>query len=264
ANGAALAQELAAAVEEDPEAPAIDLGDAELTYHEFDARSSRLARSLIARGAGPGTGVAVRLERGQHAAIATWAVLKAGAAVVPMMTMDAALTDRLEVKLGLALDILDPPDGLDWYDLADPALIAELAAESPRPIGYAHRTRALRGDDVAFVGGGRTLTYDELAGAAERVAQRTGLSFESRTRAAGRPDSVAGVLEIVATGIAGATLVMAPDDGGEDEVSHVFTESAVAVAAPGDGTGATIVALSEMIGNAGVPQQRRTAAGMDG
>jgi hypothetical protein len=58
--------------------------------------------------------------------------------------------------------------------------------------------------------------------------------------------------------------VMAPDDGGEDEVSHVFTESAVAVAAPGDGTGATIVALSEMIGNAGVPQQRRTAAGMDG
>ncbi|MEV6062150.1 amino acid adenylation domain-containing protein [Nocardia asteroides] len=264
ANGAALAQELAAAVEEDPEAPAIELTHAELSYRELDARSSQLARSLIARGAGPGTGVAVRLERGQHAAIATWAVLKAGAAVVPLMTMDAALPGRLEVKLGLALDILDPPDGLDWYDLADPALIAELAAESPRPIGYAHRTRALRGDDVAFVGGGRTLSYDELAGAAERVAQRTGLNFESRTRAAGRPDSVAGVLEIVATGIAGATLVMAPDDGGEDEVSHVFTESAVAVGAPGDGTGATIVALSEMIGNTGQPQQRRPVVGMDG
>ncbi|MEV0061675.1 amino acid adenylation domain-containing protein [Nocardia sp. NPDC050718] len=264
ANGAALAQELAAAVEEDPEAPALDLGDAELTYHEFDARSSQLARSLIARGAGPGTGVAVRLDRGVDAAIATWAVLKAGAAVVPLMTLDAGLPDRLEVKLGLTIDILDAPDGLDWYDLADPALIAELAAESPRPIGYAHRTRALRGDDVAFIGGGRTLSYDELAGAAERVAQRTGLNFESRTRAAGRPDSVAGVLEIVAAGIAGATLVLAPDDGGGDEVSHVFTESAVAVAAPGDGTGATIVALSEMIGNAGVPQQRRAAVGMDG
>ncbi|WP_449289755.1 amino acid adenylation domain-containing protein [Nocardia rhizosphaerae] len=258
ANGAALAQELAAAVEEDPEAPAVDLGDSALTYHEFDAASSRLARSLIARGAGPGTGVAIRLERDRHAAIATWAVLKAGAAVVPLMAMDAGLTDRIEVKLGLSVDITDPPDGLDWYDLNDPALIAELAAESPRPIGYAHRTRALRGDDVAFIGGGRTLSYDQLAGAAERVAQRTGLDFESRTRAAGRPDSVAGVLEIVATGIAGATLVMAPDDG-EDEVSHVFTEAAVAVAAPGDETGATIVALSEMIGNAGVPPQRRTA-----
>ncbi|MFF2087863.1 amino acid adenylation domain-containing protein [Nocardia sp. NPDC058176] len=264
ANGAALAQELAAAVEEDPEAPALDLGDAELTYHEFDARSSQLARSLIARGAGPGTGVAVRLDRGVNAAVATWAVLKAGAAVVPLVTIDAQLPDRLEVKLGLTLDILDAPDGLDWYDLADPALRAELAAESPRPIGYAHRTRALRGDDVAFIGGGRTLSYDELAGAAERVAQRTGLNFESRTRAAGRPDSVSGVLEIVATGIAGATLVMGPDDGGEDEVSHVFTESAVAVAEPGDGTGATIVALSEMIGNAGQSPQRRAVVGMDG
>ena len=68
---------------------------------------------------------------------------------------------------------------------------------------------------------------------------------------------------LVAAGIAGATLVMAPDDGA-DEVSHVFTESAVAVAAPGDGAGATIVALSEMIGNAGQPQQRRAAVGMDG
>ncbi|MGW4633967.1 amino acid adenylation domain-containing protein [Nocardia sp. NPDC004415] len=263
ANGAALAQELASAVEEDPEAPALDLGGTELPYYEFDARSSQLARSLIARGAGPGTGVAVRLDRGVQAAIATWAVLKAGAAVVPLARLDAQLPHGLEVKLGLTLDIYDVPDGLDWYDLADPALEAELAAESPRPIGYAHRTRALRGDDVAFVGGGRTLSYDELAGAAERVGQRTGLNFESRTRAAGRPDSVAAVLEIVAAGIAGATVVLSPDDG-EDEVSHVFTEAAVAVAAPGDGAGATIVALGEMIGDAGVPQQRRAVIGMDG
>ncbi|WP_410874022.1 amino acid adenylation domain-containing protein [Nocardia sp. A7] len=262
ANGAALAQELASAVEEDPDAPALDLGDDVLAYAEFDARSSQLARSLIARGAGPGTGVAVRLDRGVDAAIATWAVLKAGAAVVPLMTMDADLPGNLEVKLGLTIDILDAPDGLDWYDLADPALHAELAAESPRPIGYAHRTRALRGDDVAFVGGGRTLSYDELATAAEQVAQRAGLTFESRTRAAGRPDSVAGVLEIVSAAIAGATLVMGADQGGADEVSHVFTESAVAE--PGDGTGARIVALSEMIGNAGQPHERRTVVGMDG
>ncbi|MEU4706191.1 amino acid adenylation domain-containing protein [Nocardia salmonicida] len=264
ANGAALAQELASAVEEDPDAPALDLGGSEIAYAEFDARSSQLARSLIARGAGPGTGVAVRLDRGVDAAIATWAVLKAGAAVVPLMTMNARLPGSLEVKLGLTIDILDAPDGLDWYDLADPALRAELAAESPRPIGYAHRTRALRGDDVAFVGGGRTLSYDELATAAEQVAERTGLNFESRTRAAGRPDSVAGVLEIVAAAIAGATLVMGADQGGADEVSHVFTEAAVAVAEPGDGTGATIVALSEMIGNAGQPHERRTVVGMDG
>ncbi|MFD3507485.1 amino acid adenylation domain-containing protein [Nocardia sp. NPDC058666] len=266
ANGAALAAELASVVEQDPDAPALDFGDAHLTYGEFDARSSQLARSLIARGAGPGTGVAIRLDRGLDCAIATWAVLKAGAAVVPLMTMDAGLPDRpdLELKLGLALDILDAPDGLDWYDLADPVLITELAAESPRPIGYAHRTRALRGDDVAFVGGGRTLSFDALATAAEQVAHRTGFTFESRTRAAGNPDSVAGVLEIVAAGIAGATMVLGTDEGGADEVSHVFTESAVAVARPGAGTGARIVALGEMIGSAGQPLQRRTVVEMDG
>ena len=58
-------------------------------------------------------------------------------------------------------------------------------------------------------------------------------------------------------------MVMAPEDGA-DEVSHVFTESAVAVAAPGDGAGATIVALSEMIGSAGRSPQGRAAVGMDG
>lgn len=47
-------------------------------------------------------------------------------------------------------------------------------------------------------------------------------------------------------------------------MSHVFTEAAVAVAEPGDGTGARIVALSEMIGNAGQPHERRTVVGMDG
>ncbi|MGW5572416.1 amino acid adenylation domain-containing protein [Nocardia thailandica] len=268
ANGAALAQELAAAVEEDPEAPALDLGDDDLPYHDYDARSSRLARALIARGVGPGGGVVLRLDRGPEAAIATWAVLKAGAAVLPVTTVAAPVAEGIPAAIGLTLGWSGRHDEIQWLDLDDPDLRAEVAAASPRPIGYAHRTRALRGDDPAFAGAGRLLSYDALAGAAERVAERTGLTFESRTSAAGRPDSAVGVLEIVAAGIAGATMVLGADQDGashaELDVSHVFTESAVAVADPGAGTGATIVALGEMIGSAASPQARHVVVGSNG
>ncbi|MDE1675586.1 AMP-binding protein, partial [Nocardia gipuzkoensis] len=73
--GTALTQVLAAAVEDDPDGPAVVFGENALSYQDLDARSSRLARVLIARGCGPGAGVAVRLDRGIEAVVATWAVL---------------------------------------------------------------------------------------------------------------------------------------------------------------------------------------------
>jgi non-ribosomal peptide synthetase component F len=59
-NGTRLTQALAAAVEDDPDAPALVWGEAEMSYQDLDARSSRLARVLIGYGCGPGEGVAVR------------------------------------------------------------------------------------------------------------------------------------------------------------------------------------------------------------
>ncbi|MEU4345781.1 amino acid adenylation domain-containing protein, partial [Nocardia sp. NPDC023852] len=57
--GTALTQVLAVAVEDDPEGPAVVSGENALSYQDLDARSSRLARVLIARGVGPGMGVVV-------------------------------------------------------------------------------------------------------------------------------------------------------------------------------------------------------------
>uniref|UniRef100_UPI0020BEC2A8 condensation domain-containing protein n=1 Tax=Nocardia sputi TaxID=2943705 RepID=UPI0020BEC2A8 len=99
--GTALTQALAAAVEDDPDGPAVVSGENALSYQDLDARSSRLARVLIARGCGPGAGVAVRLDRGLEAVIATWAVLKTGAALVPVDALDTPLPDHLEIKIGL-------------------------------------------------------------------------------------------------------------------------------------------------------------------
>ncbi|WP_414942609.1 non-ribosomal peptide synthetase, partial [Amycolatopsis sp. cmx-11-51] len=56
----------------------------ELTYGELDARSDRLARTLVAAGAGPELAVAVLMERSSELVVALLAILKTGAAFVPV------------------------------------------------------------------------------------------------------------------------------------------------------------------------------------
>ncbi|MET9258946.1 amino acid adenylation domain-containing protein [Amycolatopsis sp. NPDC004079] len=55
-----------------------------LTYGEFDDQANRLARHLVALGAGPGKAVAVCAPRSAELLIALHAVLRAGAAYVPV------------------------------------------------------------------------------------------------------------------------------------------------------------------------------------
>ncbi|GAA3670614.1 hypothetical protein GCM10022267_66800 [Lentzea roselyniae] len=76
-----LVDERAAAT---PDAIAVRSGDAELTYRELRARSAKLARHLAGLGVGRGTLVALCLPRGVDVVVSLLAVLKAGAAFVPL------------------------------------------------------------------------------------------------------------------------------------------------------------------------------------
>ncbi|AUI59998.1 non-ribosomal peptide synthetase [Amycolatopsis sp. BJA-103] len=67
-----------------PDAIAVACEDRALTYAELDARANRLARALIARGAGPEGVVAIRLRRSELFFVAMLAVLKSGAAYLPI------------------------------------------------------------------------------------------------------------------------------------------------------------------------------------
>ncbi|WP_234365834.1 amino acid adenylation domain-containing protein [Streptomyces albireticuli] len=60
-----------------------------LTYRELDARSSALAAALTEAGAGPERTVALLLERSVDLVVAALAVVKAGAAYVPLQRDDA-------------------------------------------------------------------------------------------------------------------------------------------------------------------------------
>ena len=67
-----------------PHASAVLSAAAELTYGELNARANRLARYLIALGAGPERLVAVAMPRSPEVIVALLAVLKSGAAYVPV------------------------------------------------------------------------------------------------------------------------------------------------------------------------------------
>ncbi|MFE3078090.1 amino acid adenylation domain-containing protein [Nocardia tengchongensis] len=230
AHGAALPQSLSLTVEDDPDGPALVWGEESVAYRDLDARSSRLARVLIGRGCGPGTGVGLRLDRGVDLAVATWAVLKAGAAVVPLASLDRLPPAGLDMKVGLTTGTPMAMSGIDWLALDDAAVVAEIAVESARPVTYAHRTRALRGDDTAFAAPGRTaLGYDAVAALVNRVRQESELTFESRTFRAGAVDHPFAVLEVIAAGGVGASMVLAAgaDLAGtlaDEWVTHLFAE----------------------------------------
>ncbi|MEU9304038.1 amino acid adenylation domain-containing protein, partial [Streptomyces sp. NPDC048269] len=67
-----------------PTAPALVCDDGTLTHQELDARANRLAHRLIAEGVRPEDRVALLMDRSPDLVVALLAVLKAGAAYVPL------------------------------------------------------------------------------------------------------------------------------------------------------------------------------------
>ncbi|WP_107436703.1 non-ribosomal peptide synthetase [Streptomyces sampsonii] len=87
-----------------PDAVAVVAGGDRLTYARLDARAEELARHLAARGVGPGDRVAVSLPRSAGLVVALLAVLKAGAAYVPLDPAHPA--ERLRATLADAAPAL--------------------------------------------------------------------------------------------------------------------------------------------------------------
>jgi amino acid adenylation domain-containing protein len=71
-------------VDRAPNAPAVVFESEQLTYRELDERANHLARRLLALGIGMESRVGVCMERSIEMVVALFAILKAGAAYVPL------------------------------------------------------------------------------------------------------------------------------------------------------------------------------------
>ncbi|GGW03189.1 hypothetical protein GCM10010230_37770 [Streptomyces narbonensis] len=151
-----VADMLTAQVARTPDAVALVFGDRALTYAELDARINRLARLLLARGAGPETVVALALPRSIEMVAALFAVLRTGAAYLPLDLDHPADRLRLMAEDTGPLCLLsttavaptlrgqDGPVAPELL-LDEPALAAELAALSGDDLTDAERPAFARG-----------------------------------------------------------------------------------------------------------------------
>ncbi len=129
----------AAQVARNPGALALTCGGQSLTYRELDTAANRLANFLAGRGVGPGERVALLLPRSAEASVAILAVLKTGAAYVPVDP--AAPAARMELVLGDAAPtsvitnaaLADRLAGLDLriVDIDDPAITLQPSTAPP-------------------------------------------------------------------------------------------------------------------------------------
>ncbi|WP_141693646.1 non-ribosomal peptide synthetase, partial [Streptomyces sp. PTY087I2] len=145
-----------------PEAVAVTSEGTSLSYAEVDARANRLARHLITRGVGPEQLVALALPRTESMIVALLAVLKAGAAYLPVdpdyptdrisyMLQDARPTLVLSsAGTAAVLDSVQVDDSARLV-LDDPDVVRVLAAQSAMPVTDADRTTALSSLHPAYV-----------------------------------------------------------------------------------------------------------------
>ncbi|PIB73179.1 non-ribosomal peptide synthetase, partial [Mycobacterium celatum] len=101
----------AAQVARTPDAVAVSCGGRSLSYRELDEAANRLAHLLAAHGAGPGQSVALLFSRSVDAIVAILAVLKSGAAYLPI---DPALPAG---RIGFMLDDAAPTAAVTTPDL---------------------------------------------------------------------------------------------------------------------------------------------------
>ncbi|WP_308199228.1 non-ribosomal peptide synthetase [Saccharothrix sp. S26] len=138
-----------------PDADAVFDGTRWLSYAELDERSNRLAHLLLARGARIDLPVALSLPRGADFVTAMLAVLKTGAAYLPLDPANPAARDALALReSGTPLVVSDRqralPDGvasvvLPECDLSEQSPVSPAVPAHPLSVAYVNYTSGSTG-----------------------------------------------------------------------------------------------------------------------
>ncbi|WP_075661221.1 thaxtomin non-ribosomal peptide synthetase TxtB [Streptomyces acidiscabies] len=265
-----------ARVDAAPESTAINSASERLSYAELNRRANRLARLLIARGAGPESLVGLALPRSTDFVVAVAAVLKSGAGYFPMdpdyppqrlafMLADAApmlVLTRSDIEPELPAEAASRTVVLD-----DPAVVRTLADCSAADVADDERGAPLRTRHPAYViytsgstgtPKGVVLTHHGIASLVGSHARDLGIGPSSRLLLFSSPSFDGAFWDVSMALLTGATLVVAPRErllpgpefsalAAEEGITH-FTLPASTLAALPDGAlpaGATVVNVGE-------------------
>ncbi|WP_269902633.1 non-ribosomal peptide synthetase [Paracoccus onubensis] len=143
-----------------PDRTALIAEDTEMSFAALAGHSNQLARLLVGRGVGPGDLVGLALPRGTELIVALLAVVKAGAAYVPLdpdyptERLVAIIDDSAPKLIVTAMEVEDRlPDQADHLKMVidrGPVMMRR-EAMSAEPLHAAERLRPLREDDPAYV-----------------------------------------------------------------------------------------------------------------
>lgn len=231
---------------ETPDAVALSAESESVSYAELNARANRLARLLAARGIGPEKVVGLLLPRSVHGVVAQLAVLKAGAAFLPIHP--GYPVDRVAFMIddaGAALTITTCDTvARPGYDFADLVVIDEcdtvaalreqhsgdlsnserLSPTSPAQAAYVIYTSGSTGQPKGVV-----VTHTGVPSFLSTIASRLDAGGGARVLQFASPSFDASFAELCLSLLTGATLVIGPPDGllPGPELAEMMTRQAV-------------------------------------
>ena len=223
-----------------PGATAVVCGAATLTYAELNARANRMARVLVERGAGPERFVALILPRSVQLIVALLAVLKTGAAYLPIdprhpRSRTADTFEDARPVVTLTTDALTDlvPDGAARLVLDDPAVVRAVAERIGTDLSDADRLTPLLPDHPAYA----IYTSGSTGRSKGVVVAHRGLTNHLSwllgavplTGERGSPLHSSIAFDLAVTSIyppllTGGDLTVLPDDGGIDRLREVVDD----------------------------------------
>ncbi|CAM5700605.1 amino acid adenylation domain-containing protein [Streptomyces canarius] len=209
-----------------PDAPALTDGRRTWSYRELAARADRLAVHLTRRGAGPDQIVALVLPRSMELIAAELAVTRAGAAFLPVDPAYPA--ERRALMLA---------DAAPAVTLDDPRRVRALletddspghAADADAPVDAEHAAYVIYTSGSTGTPKGVTVTHRGIGGFTAAAAERYAVGPGDRVLQFSSPSFDASVLELCASVLSGATLVVPPHGPWlGDELAAVLDEHRV-------------------------------------
>jgi len=211
-----------------PRSIALMFEDVSLTYEELNIRANRLAHHLIEIGVGPEDIVALALERSIEMVISLWAIMKTGAAYLPLATRYPAerlsfmIQDAKPVRVVTNATIAASlPDHVAFLLLDDPATETALAKSritNPTDCDRIRPLTPLNSAYVIYTSGstgtpkGVVVSHTGIPSLAFSQIQHLAFTAESRLLQFISISFDASLFDLCLSTLSGARLILAPEE----------------------------------------------------